>query len=100
MYMLILNKNGTGKSDTGNNGTNGKVSKNGILMLIFSKPPSPNPPPFQTSNPIPNPNIENVALLPTFICASFTRHHVCQYWLVQPTGQPAFKPTNQPARGQ
>jgi len=35
---MILDKNGACKNGTGNNnGTNGKVGKNGTLMLNFSK---------------------------------------------------------------
>jgi len=34
---IILGKSGACKNDTGNNGTNRKVNKNGTLMLNFSK---------------------------------------------------------------
>jgi len=39
MSCRVLGRNGTGNKSTGNNGKNGKVSKNGTLMLSFSKPP-------------------------------------------------------------
>jgi len=42
---IILGKTGTCKNGTGNNGTKGKVGKNGTLMLNFSKlkPQTPTP---------------------------------------------------------
>jgi len=49
---MILGKNGACKNGTGNNGTNRKVGKNGILMLNFPKlkPQTLHPNPW-TPNP-------------------------------------------------
>jgi len=44
---MIVGKSGTDKYGTGNNGTNGKVCKNGTLMLNFLKSPPKTP----TSHP-------------------------------------------------
>jgi len=53
---IILGKTGACKNGTGNNDTNGKVGKNGTLMLNFFKlkPQTPTPkykPKILTSNP-------------------------------------------------
>jgi len=55
--LYILDKTGACKNGAGNNGTNGKVSKNGTLMLIFSKlkPQTfhPKPPTLEPQTPTP-----------------------------------------------
>jgi len=85
LLCMILGKSGTGK-----NGTNGKVGKNGTLVLNFPKPSTrnPNPKPLNPNSklptPTPHPNIRNVPLLPAlpfvpllrvpFYRANFTGH--------------------------
>jgi len=58
---IILGKTGACKNGTGNNGTNGKLGRNGTLMLNFSKlkpqtlhrkpPPLEHPPPDSNHHP-------------------------------------------------
>jgi len=77
------------KMGTGNNGTNGKVGKNGTRMLNFRKPQTPTLKPWNpNSNPIPNLNFPFQTPIPHLkpqtnieMCHFYLLCHLCHYYL-------------------